>query len=137
MIQSYLNNYDVEFDEISSGTSLSTHKEAGNCQLKSFLCHERNIYVQILPFIRTNNEVTEEYGLFLTVRFKAFSSFLQVIPSHSNSVQTPGKPMHLKVFNTVNVTVKCRCKIIFIHRKYSILVRLKVTVYFNNLTLYI
>lgn len=59
MIQSYLNNYDVEFSEISSGTSLlSTHKEAGNCQLKSFLYQERNIYVQILPTIRTN-EVTE------------------------------------------------------------------------------
>lgn len=59
MIQSYLNNYDVEFSEISSGTSLlSTHKEAGNCQLKSFLYHERNIYVQILPPVRTN-EVTE------------------------------------------------------------------------------
>lgn len=66
MIQSYLNNYDVEFSEISSGTSLlSTYKEAGNCQLKSFLYHERNIYVQILPPVRTN-EVTEEYGLFLT-----------------------------------------------------------------------
>lgn len=114
MIQSYLNNYDVEFSEISSGTSLlSTYKEAGNCQLKSFLYHERNIYVQILPPVRTN-EVTEEYGLFLTVHFKAFSSFLQLIPSHSNQAQTPGKPRHLKaLIDTVIVTVECRCKSIY------------------------
>lgn len=57
MIQSYLNNYDVEFSEISLGTSLlSAYKEAGNCQLKSFLYHERNIYVQILPPVRTNED---------------------------------------------------------------------------------
>lgn len=113
MIQSYLNNYDVQFSEISSVTSLlSTYKETGNCQLKSFLYHERNTYVQILPSIRTN-EVMEEYGLFLTVNFKAFSSFLQLIPSHSNSRKAEAFKGVVR-YGTVIVTVECRCKIIII-----------------------